>query len=384
MDMITARDLTNLQNLYDHTPYGFFSSIVDRFGSTPLMIAAEMGSMDTIRFFLGKIDIHVRNNRGNSAVTIAAKVLRHDVVELLVKRGGADLEDLVYEVNGFGDLVSDPLTVFFHTVAFGQRDTFKWMCQEDGGLTRLESLDSSGNTAFHHVVRKGYLDEAQWIANFVGKVGRCANSNDMSPLMYALHNKDLPMTRWLLREGHADKNDIVIVGTGETAVFAAARHNRVAIFVDLVEEMNPDLSETNNAGQTIWDVFTWARLNTAESAQVLSTLLSRVAPPDYMLPYMIDDHRILLSESKKLRELIVPFLQERETSLANMKIPCFPKKGQTQIPLPFDIVEKILTFDSTFTTDELWATKLGDPKAKRDLRRSLPPSKLKRPVRKSL
>jgi hypothetical protein len=202
--------------------------------------------------------------------------------------------------------------------------------------------------------------------------------------MYALHNKDLPMTRWLLREGHADKNDIVIVGTGETAVFAAARHNRVAIFVDLVEELDPDLNETNNAGQTIWDVFTWARLNTAESTQVLSTLLSRVAPPDYMLPYMIGDHRILLSESKKLRELIVPFLQERETSLANMKIPCFPKKGQTQIPLPFDIVEKILTFDSTFTTDELWATKLGDPKAKRDLRRSLPPSKLRRPVRKSL
>jgi hypothetical protein len=103
-----------------------------------------------------------------------------------------------------------------------------------------------------------------------------------------------------------------------------------------------------------------------------------------MLPYMVGDHRILLSESKKLRELIVPFLQEREASLANMKIPCFPKKGQTQIPLPLDIVEKILTFDSTFTTDELWATKLGDPKAKRDLRRSLPPSKLKRPVRKSL
>jgi hypothetical protein len=311
-----------------------------------------MGHEDTIRFFLGKVDIHKKNNIGNTAVAIAAKVNRYEVVELLVKKGGASLEDVVYKVNGFGHLSSSLLTVFFHTVALATDEvTFKWMCLGDGGLARVTSMDSQGNTAFHHVVRKDHLD--------------------MSPLMYALENKNLLMTRWLLRSGHAHGDDIVNVDTGETAIFAAARHNRVAIFVDLVDETNPDLNKKNYEGLTVWNMFTWSRLTTEESNQVLSALLSRVAPPDSVLPYM-GDHRHLVSESKKLRELIGPFLAERETTLMKLKIPRIPKSGQPQMPvdklvLPSDVIKNIFTYDSGFTTDQMWATKLGEPKAKRPL-----------------
>jgi ankyrin repeat protein len=366
MHLVTVRNLPSLENLYDCAARpDFFESIVDHRGYTPLLQAAHMGSLPILHFFLdfGKVRVHATNNMGNSAVATAAKYNQHDAVKMLVQKGGASLDDLVHEEG------PSPLSVFFHTVVYTEQ-TLKWMCLETGGLERLKSLDPYGNTVFHYVVHSRNLGMAQWVANLVGDaVPRSGNINDMSPLMYALENQDLPMVKWLLSSGHAHRDDIVIANTGETAIFAAARHNRTAIFIALVDQTSPDLDKKNNEGQTVWDMFTWSQLTQEESHKVLSTLLSRLAPPDHVVGHLVGDHRRLLSESRKLRELIGPFLADRRATLMKLENRRIPGKGQRQQPvLPSAVIKRILSFDSDgFTTDQMWATKLGDPKVKRTL-----------------
>jgi ankyrin repeat protein len=320
MDLVSERDLANLKNLYKSTSPEFFDSIVDGGGFTPLILAARQGSIPAMRFLMKKVKVDSKDDRGNSAVAIAIMFGRYDKVKILVEEGGASLKDMVMDGNVL------PNNVLYHLST---------------------EVDANGDTAFHHIVDDNNLEVAKWVANLVGTVSRVGNAKSMSPLMYALQNNNLEMAHWLINSGHADVNDIVMVETGDTALLLAARHHWISLFVDLVEETGADLTLSNHAGQTIWEHFYLPHMSPRELNLVLLIMLARVEPPEHIVDYLIDDHSQLLSEATKLRRLIGPYLKKRKILVKRMV-------------LSSDVAKKIFAFEKRLTTDEIWATGLGD------------------------
>jgi cellobiose-specific phosphotransferase system component IIA len=136
------------------------------------------------------------NNAGNSALLLATKYGKLETVNWLLREGGADVED----VNNDGD-----------SAFRGQLETVRWLLEEGGA--DIEDTNNDGNSA--------------------------------------LISGQLETVKWLLKEGGSS------IGEGHdgwTSLLVATDCGELATVQYLLEHGGADIGDTNNNGDTIWDL----------------------------------------------------------------------------------------------------------------------------------
>ncbi|MCE0723129.1 ankyrin repeat domain-containing protein [Legionella resiliens] len=146
IDAVRRGDLVSVQWLVEH---GASLSATDKSQMTPMLLAAHLGNIKLVDYFLSldPSPVHDEDSEGDNALFVAIKSRQDFLVEHIVARGLFPLE----ERNAKGktpllaaaEVNSDVLVEFLH---------------KEGGS--LEAQDNEGNTAFHLLLAKGYLGDA--------------------------------------------------------------------------------------------------------------------------------------------------------------------------------------------------------------------------------
>ncbi|TFK25936.1 ankyrin [Coprinopsis marcescibilis] len=129
--------------------YNVFNSR-DSAGSTPLILAAIMGSEDVVAFLMGveDVDVDLTDDRGQTAL-FAAVVNHHaGIVQAILSRGGVDVNRATP-----GRLAETPLT---HASRTGQRDIVQLLLGAEG--IDVNAVDSYEKTALALAAQQGHHD----------------------------------------------------------------------------------------------------------------------------------------------------------------------------------------------------------------------------------
>jgi hypothetical protein len=147
---------------------------------------------------------------------------------------------------------------------------------------------------------------------------------------------------------------------GYTALLMSARGGRYLIMRYLLEEAGADINDVNNDGESIWDLLierlSSQRLNglaraSAALPSLLRVMVLRSAPPPALMALLSLENVLILQKGARLRARLPAYLAHRRAYLDSR---C-PRISL----LPGVLRALIYTFEGPATTEELWATGLG-------------------------
>jgi hypothetical protein len=172
----------------------------------------------------------------------------------------------------------------------------------------------------------------------------------------------LPTLKWLLEEGGAQITDRCY--DGDTALFLAAFYGRLATCQYLVEHGGADIADkeiiigqsvlkiidTNNAGNTIWDMLSGKirNGNAAEVTALLRVIVLKTDIPANIAARLSPEHAQVVEEGARLKAALPAYLAQRRALL------------DAHCPLIPPLLALVRGYDpEPTTTEELWATGLG-------------------------
>jgi hypothetical protein len=180
-----------------------------------------------------------------------------------------------------------------------------------------------------------------------------------TPLMVAAREANLGMVRCLVQLGAEIE---AVDFDGNTALILSARGGHYATMHYLLEEANADMDDVNTHGETAWDLLVERLEDSADddhgedehALAVLRVLVLRGAPPPALVALLSPEPARVVQEGARLRARLPAYLVHRRTYLDSR---C-PRISL----LPGVLRALIYTFEGPATTEELWATGLGQAK----------------------
>lgn len=169
---------------------------------TQLMRDVVTEDIDMVKRHITKKDINRRNNHGDTALTLAAKLGYRDIVNVL---------DPIDE---------DGVTSLMRAAARGDTETVKLLIPLQKGMK-----DKDGNTAFMYAIRNNHMDTSL--------VLREPEASSWTPLMYAAFTGDIEVAREYLSEKDKKNKD------GDTALILAAKAGHENI-IELLDPTDSD------------------------------------------------------------------------------------------------------------------------------------------------
>lgn len=201
-------------------------------GITPMTVAAEKGNMDIIRMLVedGKADVNAKSSYGITPLIAAASAGQAEVVTYLVK-------------NGASATATDDLgkTATIYAASYDDPDALDDLVSMERATVNMP--DNNGNTPLIYAAQKGYLDNVQVLLTAHADVNY-KNPTGLSALAAATAEGDLPMVKWLVKNGQADVN--ITDKNERTPVFYAVENDQPEILnFLLVSGANPNTPDNN-------------------------------------------------------------------------------------------------------------------------------------------
>ena len=201
-------------------------------GITPMTVAAEKGNIDIIRMLAedGKADVNAKSSYGITPIIAAASAGQADAISYLVKHGA--------NATATDDLGK---TATIYAANYDDPDVLNDLVSMERSTVNLP--DNSGNTPLIYAAQKGYLDNVKVLLAAHADVNY-QNPSGLSALAAAAAEGDLPMVKWLVKNGKADIN--IADKNGRTPVSYAVENNRPEVLNFLLTSgANPNLQDKN-------------------------------------------------------------------------------------------------------------------------------------------
>jgi hypothetical protein len=199
----------------------------------------------------------------------------------------------------------------------------------------------------------------QCLAEIGADINQTEARNGRTPLIAAAHVGEPDSVRFVVEAGAR----IGAVGKwGGTALHMSARNGEYLIMQNSLEEACADIEDVKNNGESVWDLLiehlSDARRREDELARASAALTSllrvmvvRGASPPALLTLLSSANRLIGQEREQLRARLPAYLARRRAYLDSR---C-PRISV----LPGVLRALICTFEGAATTEEKWATGLG-------------------------
>ncbi|KTD03251.1 ankyrin repeat domain-containing protein [Fluoribacter gormanii] len=242
IDAVNRGDLAAVQWLVEH---GASLAAMDTFQMTPLLLAAHMGNIKLVDYFLSldPSPVHDKDSEGDNILFVAIKSRHTSLVEHLVTEGLFSLE----ERNSQG---KTPLLV---AAEINSEELVELLHQKGSSL---EEEDEEGNTAFHLLLAKEYLGNAMsYIYTQSPDLLLKKNHKGESPIHTAIrhkHSYEIERILGLVSLEPEKRTELLELrdAQGNTALLSAVEsHNFEAI--PILRKAEADLLAKNDKGQSV-------------------------------------------------------------------------------------------------------------------------------------
>lgn len=233
---VSSKDLEKVKELVQQ---GADVSMVDNRTYTPLLLAAELGCLDIVKYlFENGSSKYERTKDEASAMLLAAGANRIEVMEWLIESGNGDLEDR----NLYG---STPILV---ALCYGTIKTVEWLLNK--GARLLDIVDNSQYNAIHLA-----CTFSNWeMVNFLISKGfspTCKEGN-MTPFILACRAGLLEIAQNLAKLGVAVEDNTSSSSTYTSLMFAIEETNNIELVRWLISTGKCDLNITRNYANPLY------------------------------------------------------------------------------------------------------------------------------------
>jgi hypothetical protein len=195
------------------------------------------------------------------------------------------------------------------------------------------------------------------VAELGADVDQAMQIDGCTPLILAAEVGDLAMVRCLIQLG-ARVGDVNVVG--DTALLISALSGRYATMQYLLEKAGAGMDDCSNMDDTVWDslIEYFEELddddeqeNPAALTGLLRVMVLRDAPPPELVALLSDEDIDIVFQGVRLRARLPAYLAHRRSYLDS--------RCSRISALPEVLRALIYGFEGPATTEELWATGLG-------------------------
>jgi hypothetical protein len=234
----------------------------------------------------------------------------------------------------------------------GHLETMRCLVQQLGAEV---SQTYDGDTPLITAVENGFTDLVRLLVMDLGADINQAMSNEWTPLMLASRG-NLAMVRCLVELG-AEVG--AVDSDGDTALLMSAREGRYTTMQYLLEDAGANFEDVNKHGETVWNLLT-VHLEEVEAEEendslaltrLFRVLVLRDAPPPALVALLSPEPARVVQEGARLRARLPAYLAHRRAYL-DLRCPRISV-------LPGVLRALIYGFEGPVTTEELWATGLG-------------------------
>jgi hypothetical protein len=265
-----------------------------------------------------------------------------------------DLESLViWATQGVRVTTTGPLYV---AAELGYLEVVRCLVHKLGA--DVHQVDQHGLTLLIIATGLNNLTMVQCLAEVGADANQVMPNNGYSPLNIATRRGNLAVVRCLVEIG-------AVVGAmddnGDTALLDSARNAHYLTMRYLLEEAGADMEDVNYDGATVWHLLIvhlkgGKRDDEVEADSLALTALLRVlvlrgAPPPGLVALLSPEPARVVQDGARLRARLPAYLTHRRAYLDSR---C-PRISV----LPGVLRALIYTFEGPGTTEELWATGLG-------------------------
>jgi hypothetical protein len=216
-----------------------------------------------------------------------------------------------------------------------------------------------GNTALLIAAEVGFSNLVQLLVTELGADINQGIQDVGTPLTLAAYKGQLAVVRCLIELGaevEAANSD------SDTALLESAVGGRFTTMQYLLEEAGANIEDVDNGGGTVWDMLTLhledvpedrdVETDLAALASLLQVMLLRGDPPLAVVALLSPEDTDIVQEGARLRAQLPAYLAHRR---AYLDLRC-PRVSL----LPGVLRALIYTCEELATTEELWATGLGE------------------------
>jgi ankyrin repeat protein len=329
---------------------------------TILMIAVQARHFDMVELILGsdQMEIHAKDKFGFTALALIdfdSDLDNLKMAKLLVVKGGAKLTD---RTDGSGGIV------FFDIINnIGMdREMLEWMLEEGGMDPNFTG--ALGSNALTRLIVGRDFEMVKWFVEtykpYTGKSDRAYPLAEALSKQHAVN--DFEVARWLIKKKYVQVDEVLRESypTGQTALLYLASDNPVRkdVIKNLVEIAKCDIDVKDDAEQSIWTLLLpyWVPKKDTERYSrrdigdgILRALLARMQPPENVLKDLLaSKHKDLVTRGIRLQEKLTLHKEKRRVAVV-----------ETRSRLPKALHNLIFEMDGNLsTTNEVWATGLGD------------------------
>jgi hypothetical protein len=284
--------------------------------------------------------------------------------------GAVVTEDMITEAAATGDLES--LTIWANqgvrcttavplcvAARFDNHEVLQFLVRKMGADVNQLMPNGGATVLLTAVILDDFdLGMVHFLVEQLGADINKATADDGTPLHVAARKDNLTIVRCLVQLGAE-------VGTvdndGYTALLASILTGRFRITQFLLEEAGANMADVNNDGETMWDLLIVHLEKVARDDDVehdftpltalLRVLVLRDAPLPALVALLPPEHARVVQEGARLRERLPAYLVRRR-ALLDAHCPML-------LPPLRDLVHG---YTQLITTEDLWATGLGaDP-----------------------
>jgi hypothetical protein len=177
-----------------------------------------------------------------------------------------------------------------------------------------------------------------------------------TPLKSAAKNGHLTVVRCLV---HLGAEVLTADSDGSTALLVSATNGHYPTTQYLLEEASANMDDVDNAGQTVWDMLTVhfegecdkGEIDPDGRTRLLRVMVLRGAPPPALVALLSPEDTGIVQKGARLRARLPAYLTHRRAYL-DLRCPRISL-------LPGVLRALIYTFEGPATTEERWATGLG-------------------------
>ena len=210
-------------------------------GATPLVLAAENGQLEALRFILQHkdktVNIEAKGAGGGTALHVAARKGHLNIIELLLTNGA--------DINAVSETGATPLVL---SAQSGKLEALLFVLQHKDKITDIDAKGAGGGTALHVAAQEGYSEIIESLLVSGADINASANDGETPLITAAAHGK-LEALRIILQ--HKDKavNIEAKRARGITALHAAAVKDHVDI-IELLLTNGADINAECDTGAT--------------------------------------------------------------------------------------------------------------------------------------
>ncbi|MGL4676611.1 MAG: ankyrin repeat domain-containing protein [Brevinema sp.] len=217
---------------------GMNQNYPDRKGQTALHIAALYDNTLALEYLLSLslTDLNVGDNFGNTPLHIAAEKASSNTVKLLINNGYN-----VHQTNKSG------WTPLFQAVLFKNSDVVRYLLQQ--GISP-NTKTSKGRTPLHEAARLGFNFIVRDLLD-VGADYKSLDSQGNSPLLLAAENGHIDSVVQLHQKGD---DGTAINYRQQTPLHVAILNNHINIVRYLIDQMNLDIGIIDDLGRSVLDI----------------------------------------------------------------------------------------------------------------------------------